>query len=194
MQLKCHKTPHMSISSQPSPSSQFSFGMPTASLHSLTISFILITIMDSSIRSNLDSIPLQSPKSITPSRWSLDSEDLQQHAKLQNILYPQTPPAAWLTTKHSPRFQKSFAIGVAVHFQESTQPFTFLGYTGKVTYDDVGEEEYKAEFRAPYQTNPHMSIHLNLHHKASKDHIRLPPPHILSWEWTKEKLRSYFCW
>jgi hypothetical protein len=28
MQLKCHKTVHMSISSQPSPSSQFGFGMP----------------------------------------------------------------------------------------------------------------------------------------------------------------------
>jgi hypothetical protein len=80
------------------------------------------------------------------------------------------------------------------HFQELMQPFTFLQYTGKVTYVDVGQEEYEAEFRAPYRTTPPMLIRLNLHRKASKDRIRLAPPCILSWEWTKEKLRSYFCW
>jgi hypothetical protein len=111
--------------------------------------------------------------------------------RAQNILYP---PAARLSTKHSHYFSKPFAIGDAVHFQESTQPFIFLGYTGKVTYDDVGQEEYEAEFRAPYRTNPPTSIRLNLHRKAAKDCIRLAPPRILSWEWTKEKLRSYFCW
>jgi hypothetical protein len=36
--------------------------------------------------------------------------------------------------KCSHHFPKSFAIGDTVHFQESIQPFTFLGYTGKVTY------------------------------------------------------------
>jgi hypothetical protein len=80
MQLKCHKTPHASISSQPSPSSQFSFGTPyslTTFIHHI-ISFILITAMASSIRSDLNSIPL-SPKSPTWSRWSLDSEDIQRH-------------------------------------------------------------------------------------------------------------------
>jgi hypothetical protein len=76
----------------------------------------------------------------------------------------------------------------------TTQPFTFLRYTVKVTYNDVGQEEYEAEFWVPYQTNPPMSIYLNLHCKASKDHIQLSAPHILSWEWTKEKLRSYFYW
>jgi hypothetical protein len=91
--------------------------------------------MASSIRSDSNSIPLQSPTSITSSRWSLDSEDIQRHAELQNILYPQTHPAARLSMKRSHHFPKSFAIGDAVHFQESMQPFTFLGYTGKVTYD-----------------------------------------------------------
>jgi hypothetical protein len=78
-----------------------------------------------------------------------------------------------LTRSH--HFSKPFTIGDAVHFQESTQPFTFLGYTGKVTYDDIGQEEYKAEFRAAYRTNPPMSIRLNLHHKASKDAIIVIP-------------------
>jgi hypothetical protein len=191
-QLKCHKNPHASIPSQPSPSSQFSFGASTtASLIHHLISFIFVTAMASSIRSDSNSIPL-SPTSInTSSRWSLDSEDLQRHAELQNILYP---PAARLSMKCSHYFSKPIAIGDAVHFQESTQPFTFLGYTGKVTYDDVGQEEYEAEFRAPYPTNPPRSIRLNLNHKAAKDRIRLSPLRILSWEWTKEKLRSYFCW
>jgi hypothetical protein len=192
-QLKCHKTPHTSISSQPSPSSQLSFGThySLATFIHHIISFIFITTMASSIRSDSNSIPL-SPTSInTSSQWSLDSEDIQRHAKLQNILYP---PAARLSTKRSHSFPKSFAIGDTVHFQESTQPFTFLGYMGKVTYDDVGQEKYEAEFRAPYRTNHPASICLNLHRKASKDHIQLAPPCILSWEWTKEKLRSYFCW
>ena len=192
-QLKCHKTPHASISSQPSPSSQFSFGTHyslTTFIHHI-ISFIFVTAMASSIRSDSNSIPLSPTSIITSSRWSLDSEDLQQHTELQNILYP---PAAQLSTKCSHYFSKPIAIGDAVHFQESTQPFTFLGYTGKVTYDDVGQEEYEAEFRAPYRTNPPTSIRLNLNRKAAKDRIRLAPLRILSWEWTKEKLRSYFCW
>ena len=147
--------------------------------------------MASSIRSDSNSIPLSPTSIITSSRWSLDSEDIQRHAELQNILYP---PAALLLTKRSHIFPKSIAIGDAVQFKESTQPFTFLGYTGKVTYDDVGQEEYEAEFRAPYRTNPPTSIRLNLNRKAAKDRIRLASPHVLSWEWTKEKLRSYFCW
>jgi hypothetical protein len=68
-------------------------------------------------------------------------------------------------------FSKPFAIGDAVHFQESTQQFTFLGYMGKVTYDDVGQEEYKAKLWAHYPTNPPTLICLNLHRKASKDRI-----------------------
>jgi hypothetical protein len=177
MQLKCHKTPHASISSQPSPSSQFRFGTPyslATFIHHI-ISFILITAMASSIRSDSNSIPL-SPRSLTSSWWSLDSEDLQRHAELQNILYPQTPPAARLSMKCSHYFSKQFTIGDAVHFQESTQLFTFLGYTGKVTYDDVGQEEYEAEFQAPYRTNPPTSIHFNLHRKPSKDRIWLASP------------------
>jgi hypothetical protein len=38
----------------------------------------------------------------------------------------------------------------SLHFQESMQLFTFLGYMGKVTYNDVGQEEYEAEFWALY--------------------------------------------
>jgi hypothetical protein len=34
-------------------------------------------------------------------------------------------------------FPKSFSIGDTVDFQELMWPFTFMGYTGKVTYDDV---------------------------------------------------------
>jgi hypothetical protein len=115
-------------------------------IHSSYQQFHPITAMASSIRSDSNSIPL----SLRSSRWSLDSEDLQRHAELQNIVYPQTHQAARLSLKHSHYFLKPFTIGDAVHFQESTQPFTFLGSTGKVTYDDVGQEEYEAEFQAPY--------------------------------------------
>jgi hypothetical protein len=152
MQLKCHKTLHTSISSQPSPHLSSALARPTASLHSfiIIISFISVTVMASSIRLDSNSIPLSPTSIITLSRWSLDSGDLQRHAELQNLLYPQTPPAARLSTKHSHYFSKPFGIRDAVHFQESTQLFTFLGYTGKVTYDDVGQKEYEAEFWAPY--------------------------------------------
>jgi hypothetical protein len=30
-------------------------------------------------------------------------------------------------------------------FPRVNAAFTFMGYTGKVTYDDVGKEEYEAE-------------------------------------------------
>jgi hypothetical protein len=109
IQLKCHKNLHASISSQPSPSSPFSFGKPyslATFIHHI-ISFILITAMASSIRSDSNSI-LLSPRSLTLSRWSLDSEYIQRHAELQTILYP---PAAQLSMKHSRSFPKSFAIG-----------------------------------------------------------------------------------
>ncbi|KAF8532623.1 hypothetical protein JB92DRAFT_3103753 [Gautieria morchelliformis] len=145
-----------------------------------------------------NSIPLQSlesPTSVTSSRWSLDSEDIRRYAELHNIVHPQNPPAAQLLTKHAnPYFPKSFAIGDPVFFRESPEPFMFLGYTGKVMHNDEGQEEYEVEFRAPYPMTPPMSIRINLQHKASRDHIQLSSPRILSWEWTKEKLRSYFCW
>jgi hypothetical protein len=47
------------------------------------------------------------------------------------------PPEAWLLMKHAHHYFKSFAIGYLVHFPESMQLFPFLGYMGKVTYDDV---------------------------------------------------------
>jgi hypothetical protein len=109
--------------------------------------------------------------SIMSSHWWLDSEDVRGQAELHNILHPQTPQAAQLSTKHSHHISNSFVIGDSVHFHELMQPFTFLGYIGKVTYDDVGQQEYEAKFCAPYQTNPPMLIRLNLNCKASKDHI-----------------------
>ncbi|KAF8463047.1 hypothetical protein JB92DRAFT_3150331 [Gautieria morchelliformis] len=166
--------------------------------HRLTIISFITSFTMPSIRSSSNSIPLQSldsPTSNTASQWSLDSEDIRSHAELHNIVHPQMPPAAQLSTKHPhPYFPTSFAMGDSVFFQDSPEPFIFLGYTGKVSYDDEGKEEYNAEFRAPYPTSPPASILLNLHQKASGDHIRLSPPCILSWEWIKEKLRSYFCW
>ncbi|KAF8480567.1 hypothetical protein JB92DRAFT_3133182 [Gautieria morchelliformis] len=145
-----------------------------------------------SIRSSSNSIPLQSldsPTSNTASRWSLDSEDIQCHAEIHHIVHPQTLPAAQRLMKHPhPYFPTSFAMGDSVFFQDSPEPFIFLGYMGKVSYDDEGKEEYEAEFRARYPTSPPTSILLNLHRKASRDRICLSPPRILSWEGIKEKL------
>jgi hypothetical protein len=49
------------------------------------------------------------------------------------------------------------------------QPFTFLLYMAKVTYDDIRQDKYEEEFWAAYCTNPPTSICINLHRKASKD-------------------------
>jgi hypothetical protein len=69
------------------------------------------------------------------------------------------PSAAQLSTKCSHHYiPKSFTIEDSVHFQESMQLFTFLGYMCKVTYDDVGQEEYMAEFWDPYQTNGQSAL------------------------------------
>ena len=156
--------------------------------------FIIIPMPSTNAAS--DSIPLQtfeSPTSPSLSQWLLNLEDIWRHAKLHHMLHPQSPKAAWLSMKKShPYTPKSYAIGDSILFQDDAQPFTFLGYTGKVVHNE-GREEYKAEFQAPYPTNPPTSICLNLHHRVARDRIWLSPPCIQSWEWIKEKLRSYFC-
>ena len=158
--------------------------------------FIIITPMLAINSAASDSILLQTfkpPASPSQSRWSLDSEDIQQHAELHHILHPQSPKAAqFLTKKSHPYSSESYAIGDSVFFQDDTQLFIFLGYTGKVVHNE-GRKEYEAEFRAPYPTNPPTSSRLNLHHRTTRDRIRLSPPRVLSLEWIKEKLRDYFC-
>jgi hypothetical protein len=38
------------------------------------------------------------------------------------------------------------------------QLFTFLGYTAKVTYDVVGQEEYKQNFRLLIEQIPYVDL------------------------------------
>jgi hypothetical protein len=122
----------------------------------------------------------------------MDSDDYRKQAHTHQQLPPPLTRPPRLHLKASKAiFDKSYAIGDPVYFEDSLEPYTFLGVTDK-RYNDVGQEEYVAEFLAPSPEYPPSSIHLKLHHRIYRDRIPLPP-HIMSWDWIKDKLRKYCC-
>ena len=107
---------------------------------------------------------------------------------------PQLLPLAQLHTMQSqPALNKSYAIGDKVLFKDSPEPYIFLGEKQIHWHDNWNQDKYLADFRAPREPlYPPWSIQLILHHCIQWDHI-IPPPHFLSWDWFKAKLRKYRC-
>ena len=109
------------------------------------------------------------------SHWSMDSEVIPHQVQLPNHVYPPVPPPARLAhTQSHPIYHQTYAIGDKVYFDDSDEPYIFLGTTNRVKYDDKGKEEYVAEFWAPYPKYPPPSIHLKLNHRVQHDHIPIP--------------------
>ena len=108
------------------------------------------------------------------------------------------PPFAHLLIQSSdPVLKTTHAIGDTVQFETYPAPCIFLGMKRTALLDDnEAQREYEAEFGVPgissSSTPPPMIFHLQLQNQIQRDHIRLPP-HILSWEWFQDKLRTYYC-
>jgi hypothetical protein len=136
----------------------------------------------------------QSPSDSTsvkePSRWSMDTNDYHMHAQLHRELYPPPPPKAHLRFKRSKQsLDKSYNIGDPFFFDDSLEPYMFLG--GRTLYNNEGQARYEAEFMVPTPQYPPRSIKLKLHHRIERDRIRFPP-RLLSRDWFREKL-GYIC-
>ena len=113
-----------------------------------------------------------------------------------SVDYP--PQFAHLLIQSSdPVLKTTHAIGDKVQFETYSAPCIFLGTkrTGLVD-DNEARREYEAEFGvpgiSPSSAPPPMIFHLQLQNQIQRDCIHLPP-HILSWEWFQDKLRTYCC-
>ena len=110
-----------------------------------------------------------------------------------------SPPrfAHLLIQSSDPVLKTTHAIGDKVQFKTYPAPCIFLGMKRSGLVDDnEARREYEAEFGVPGISSssapPPMIFHLQLQNQIQRDRIRLPP-HILSWEWFQDKLRTYCC-
>jgi hypothetical protein len=111
-----------------------------------------------------DSIPLH-PLSLAPSsKWSLDTDDLEQAVKPH---IPKPPSRAWLrpirrkaTTRHS------YIIGDPILRPNSSTGYTFEGWAGPSTTNAAGERVRPATFRKhPSYDPPHEELSVNLYRR-----------------------------
>jgi hypothetical protein len=110
-----------------------------------------------------DSIHLH-PLSLTPSsKWSLDSDDLEQAMKPH---MPKPPSRAWFhpihrkaTTRHP------YIIGDPILHPNSSTGYTFEGWAGPSVTNAAGERVRPANFRQyPAILPPYNDISINLYH------------------------------
>ena len=121
----------------------------------------------------------KNPNTLT-SRWSINTNDYQQHATQHFQLYPPIPPCAYLNWfKKQQTFQKNpYYIGDPLFFGESLEAYEFLELTNNSTHHRNRLLSHTAEFRSPQPTYPPPIIHLKLHERIT---YKEKPSHLLSY-------------
>ena len=105
------------------------------------------------------------PLSLTlSSKWSLDTDELEQATKSHA---PKLPPHAWLPSiHHKAPTHHSYLIGDPILLPNSSTGYTFEGWAGPSTTNAAGERICRANFqRHPAYLPPYEGISINLYHR-----------------------------
>ena len=109
-----------------------------------------------------ESISLHS-LSLTPSsKWSLDTDELEQATKSHA---PKPPPHTWLhSIHHKAPTHHSYLIGDPILLPNSSTVYTFEGWEGPSTTNVAGERMRQANFQwHPALLPPYEGISINLY-------------------------------
>ena len=105
------------------------------------------------------------PLSLTlSSKWSLDTDELEQATKSHA---PKLPPRAWLRSiRRKAPTRHSYLIGNPILLPDSSVGYTYEGWAGPSTTNVAGERMCQANFgRHPALFLPYEGISVNLYRR-----------------------------
>ena len=139
-----------------------------------------------------ESISLHS-LSLTPSsKWSLDTDELEQATKSHA---PEPPPHAWLhSIRHKAPTRHSYLIGDPILLPNSSIGYTFEGWADPSTTNAAGERMCQANFRQhPALFPSYEGISVNLYRRQEDVQAQTCPCPPL-WKRLRKNIIGWIKW